>query len=212
MTGSASSRRPSGDVRGAGADSDGAAGITGAGGGGSTVTIGVALALAEPHATEIQEARAGYGDPLARAIATHITLLPPTELPAELLGPVERQLAAAAAGHRPFRVLLHGSGSFRPVSPVVYVRLAAGCASAGSWRRRCAAGCWPGSWTFPPPHVTVAQALEPAVLDRAYRDFRDFRAEFTVSGFSLYRFGADRVWRPERQLSFGSGSRQPGGR
>ena len=183
---------------------DGTAG--GGGTSGGTVTIGVSLAVPDPFAAQIQDARAGYGDPLARAIPTHVTLLPPTELPERLLGAVSRQLAAAAARYRPFRVLLHGSGSFRPVSPVVYVRLAAGVRECRELEAAVRSGLLARELAFPyHPHVTVAQAVDEPVLDWAQRDFQDYRAEFTVPGFSLYRFGADRVWRPELRLAFGGG-------
>ncbi len=39
-------------------------------------TIGVAIAVPEPWAGELQRYRASFGDPLAEAIPTHITLVP----------------------------------------------------------------------------------------------------------------------------------------
>ena len=181
------------------------AGITG-GDGGSTVTIGVSVAVPDPYATQVQDARAGYGDPLARAIPTHVTLLPPTEVPAERLDAVVRHLAAAAARQQPFQVLLHGSGSFRPVSPVVYVRLAAGVRECRMLEAAVRSGLLARELAFPyHPHVTVAQAVPEPLLDQAYQDFRDYRAEFAVTGFSLYLFGADQVWRPRREFGFAQG-------
>ncbi|QMU72639.1 2'-5' RNA ligase family protein [Streptacidiphilus sp. P02-A3a] len=178
------------------------AGIVG-GDGGSTVTIGVSIAVPEPYAAQVQDARAGYGDPLARAIPTHVTLLPPTEVPAARLDAVAEHLAAAAEAQRPFQVLLHGSGSFRPVSPVVYVRLAAGVRECRTLEAAVRSGLLARELAFPyHPHVTVAQAVAEPLLDRAYQDFRDYRAEFAVTGFSLYLFGADRVWRPRRDFAF----------
>jgi hypothetical protein len=44
-------------------------------------------------------------------------------------------------------------------------------------------------------------------LDKALADLRGYRAVFTVPGFSLYRFGADEVWRPLRRFGFGPQSR-----
>ncbi|WP_434582252.1 2'-5' RNA ligase family protein [Carbonactinospora thermoautotrophica] len=41
-------------------------------------TIGVAVAIPEPYGTCLQSYRESFGDPLARAIPTHVTLLPPT--------------------------------------------------------------------------------------------------------------------------------------
>jgi 2'-5' RNA ligase len=178
-----------------------------AAGPGRTV-IGVSIAVPEPWAGEIQDARADYGDPLARSIPTHITLLPPTEVATDSLGRVEEHLVAAAAGHRPFRVLLHGSGSFRPVSPVVFVRVEAGVRECRELEASVRSGVLARELNFPyHPHVTVAHGVEPAALDKALADLRGYRADFTVPGFSLYRFGTDEVWRPLRGFAFGSGPR-----
>jgi 2'-5' RNA ligase len=178
-----------------------------AAGPGRTV-IGVSVAVPEPWAAEIQDARAGYGDPLARAIPTHITLLPPTEVAVDALGRIEEHLAAAAAGHRPFRVLLHGSGSFRPISPVVYVRVEDGVRECREVEASVRSGVLARELNFPyHPHVTVAHGVEPSALDKALAELRGYRADFTVPGFSLYRRGADGVWRPLRRFRFGSVSR-----
>ena len=167
------------------------------------VTIGVSVAVPDPFGARIQDARAGYGDPLARATPTHVTLLPPTEVPAYRLAEIEGHLAAAAARHRPFPVLLRGSGTFRPVSPVVYVRLDAGTRECRVLEAAVRSGPLARELAFPyHPHVTVAHNVGEPALDRAYADFRGFRAEFTVPGFSLYRFGIDRVWRPQRGFRF----------
>ena len=164
----------------------------------------MSIAVPEPWATEIQDARADYGDPLARAIPTHITLLPPTEVDTGALGRIEEHLAAAAAGHRPFRVLLHGSDSFRPVSPVVFVRVEAGVRECRELEASVRSGALARELNFPyHPHVTVAHGVDPAALDKAFADLRGYRADFTVPGFSLYRFGADEVWRPLRRFDFG---------
>ena len=169
----------------------------------ATVVIGVSLAVPEPYASAVQDARAGYGDPLARSIPTHVTLLPPTEVPVEAMPEVERHLAAAAAGQCPFRLLLHGSGTFRPVSPVVYLRVEAGARECRAAEAAVRSGVLARELNFPyHPHVTVAHAVKEEELDRAYQELRGYRAEFPVHGFSLYRFGADEVWRPLREFRF----------
>ncbi|MFC1417063.1 2'-5' RNA ligase family protein [Streptacidiphilus cavernicola] len=169
------------------------------------IVIGVSVAVPEPYAGAIQDARAGYGDPLARTIPTHVTLLPPTEVGREALPGIERHLAAAAAELRPFRVLLHGSGTFRPVSPVVFLRLEAGARECRAAEAAVRSGPLARELAFPyHPHVTVAHAVAESELDRAYGELRRYRAEFTVPGFSLYRFGSDGVWRPLRAFPFGA--------
>ncbi|MFD7892414.1 2'-5' RNA ligase family protein, partial [Streptomyces albidoflavus] len=97
-----------------------------------TVTLGVSLAVPEPHGSFLQERRAGFGDTAAYGIPTHVTLVPPTEVAAEAVPAIERHLAEVAATGRPFPMRLSGTGTFRPLSPVVYVRVAAG-ADACTW-------------------------------------------------------------------------------
>jgi 2'-5' RNA ligase len=183
--------------------SSSATGTTGAAAGGRLV-IGVSIAVPEPFASLIQDARAGYGDELARAIPTHVTLLPPTEVSPASLSEVEEHLTAAAAAHQPFSVLLHGSGSFRPVSPVVFVRIEAGAQECREVEASVRSGLLARELHFPyHPHVTVAQGVAEQALDRAQRELRGFHAEFKVPGFSLYCYGADEVWRPTREFLFG---------
>jgi len=56
-----------------------------------TRTIGVAIPIPEPHAQELQRVREGYGDPLARSIPTHVTLLAPVEVQADDLDRIEKR-------------------------------------------------------------------------------------------------------------------------
>ena len=74
----------------------------------------------------LQQLREDVGDPFARAIPPHVTLMPPTEIsPAQLEG-FTAHLASVARQHGPFTMRLRGTGTFRPVSPVVFVQVAAG--------------------------------------------------------------------------------------
>ena len=59
-------------------------------------TIGVAIAIPEPHGGDLQRYRESYGDPLAAAIPTHVTLLPPTPLHASDFSEVEEHLRKVA--------------------------------------------------------------------------------------------------------------------
>lgn len=81
-----------------------------------TVTLGVSIAVPEPYGSLLQERRAGFGDPAAHGIPTHITLVPPTEVAEERLPEIEAHLAGVAACYQPFPVRLKGTGTFRPLS------------------------------------------------------------------------------------------------
>src|SRR6476469_108975 len=89
-------------------------------------TIGVAVAIPEPWASELQDYRTAVGDTTATMIPTHITLVPPTEVDAVDLPEVEKHLEEVAAEGGSYCVHLRGTGTFRPVSPVVFVTLVEG--------------------------------------------------------------------------------------
>ncbi|MFJ8490684.1 2'-5' RNA ligase family protein [Streptomyces sp. NPDC094038] len=171
-----------------------------------TVTIGVSIAVPEPHGSLLQERRAGFGDAAAHGIPTHVTLLPPTEVDAGALAAVEAHLGEVAAVGRPFPMRLCGTGTFRPLSPVVYVRVVQGeddCAWLQQ-RVRDASGPLDRELQFPyHPHVTVAHGIDEAAMDRAFAELADFEAEWPCMGFALYEQGADGVWRKLREYVFG---------
>ncbi|MFD3498514.1 2'-5' RNA ligase family protein [Streptomyces sp. NPDC058676] len=172
-----------------------------------TVTIGVSIAVPEPHGSLLQQLRAGFGDAAAHGIPTHVTLLPPTEIDETALSAVEAHLTEVAAAGRPFPMRLSGTGTFRPLSPVVYVQVAEG-AEACTWLQkqvRDASGPVARELQFPyHPHVTVAHGIDDDAMDRAFEELADYRAEWPCTGFALYEQGADGVWRKLREYVFKS--------
>ncbi|MCH5673737.1 2'-5' RNA ligase family protein [Streptomyces gilvus] len=171
-----------------------------------TVTIGVSIAVPEPQGSQIQQLRAGFGDAAAHGIPTHVTLLPPTEVDGDALAAVEAHLTEVAAAGRPFPMRLRGTGTFRPLSPVVYVRVVEG-AEECTWLQkqvRDASGPVPRELQFPyHPHVTVAHGIDEAAMDRAFEELADYEADWPCTGFALYEQGADGVWRKLREFAFG---------
>ncbi|MFE9608588.1 2'-5' RNA ligase family protein [Streptomyces sp. NPDC006012] len=171
-----------------------------------TVTIGVSIAVPEPHGSLLQERRAGFGDAAAHGIPTHVTLLPPTEVEDSALLAVESHLTEVAAAGRPFPMRLSGTGTFRPLSPVVYVQVVQGAETCAWLQRRVRDGSGPlaRELQFPyHPHVTVAHGIEDAAMDRAFRELAGFEAEWPCTGFALYEQGPDGVWRKLREFAFG---------
>jgi 2'-5' RNA ligase len=170
-----------------------------------TVTIGVSIAVPEPHGSLLQERRSGFGDAAAHGIPTHVTLLPPTEVDDTKLPAIEAHLSEVAAAGRPFPMRLSGTGTFRPLSPVVYVQVVEG-AAACTWLQkqiRDASGPVARELQFPyHPHVTVAHGIDDAAMDRAYEELADYEAQWPCTGFALYEQGADGVWRKLREFAF----------
>lgn len=101
---------------------------------------------------------------------------------------------------------LCGTGTFRPLSPVVFVQIVEG-AEACTWLQkqvRDASGPVARELQFPyHPHVTVAHSISEEAMDRAFAELADYEADWPCTGFALYEQGADEVWRKLREYTFG---------
>ena len=163
-------------------------------------TIGVAVAIPEPWASELQDYRTTVGDVTATMIPTHITLVPPVEV-ADELDVVEEHLAETATQISTFDVHLRGTGTFRPVSPVVFVSLVEGISQCEQLAEAVRTGPLDVALDFPyHPHVTVAHHLPDDRLDLAFSELATFECQFTVSDFHLYVHDDERGWRPSRDF------------
>ena len=168
-------------------------------------TIGVAVAIPEPWATQLQDYRAHVGDTTAAMIPTHITLVPPVEVGGDLAA-IEDHLGDTATRVGPFDVHLRGTGTFRPVSPVVFVTLVEGISQCEQLADAVRRGPLDVDLDFPyHPHVTVAHHLGDDSLDRAFAELADFECRFTVGEFHLYVHDAELGWQPARDFALTGG-------
>lgn len=167
----------------------------------SRLQIGVAVAIPEPYGTQLHDLRERLGDPDAKAIPPHVTLLPPTGLPSGELDGVLAHLSGVAAGHAPFHLELAGSATFRPVSPVVFVQLRRGMAECALLERDVRCGPLARETTFSYyPHVTVAHELSEEELDAAEAELAPYAASFPVRAISLFERADDGWWRPMQEF------------
>ncbi|MBU2698032.1 2'-5' RNA ligase family protein [Nocardioides sp. WV_118_6] len=163
--------------------------------------IGVAIAIPEPWASELYDYRLRIGDPTAEGVPSHVTLIPPTEV-AGGLDEIEAHLETAAAQVAPFRVHLRGTGTFRPVSPVVFVSLAEGISQCEQLADAVRQGPLAVELHFPyHPHVTIAHHLDDPTLDRAFADLAEFECSFEVTDFHLYVHDEQEGWRATRTFA-----------
>ena len=169
------------------------------------VTIGILLPIPEPYGGELRARRIGYGDAQGKMTPTHVTLLPPTEVAAAVFPEVDRHLSRVASRGRPFRMRLYGTGTFRPVTQVVYVRVGEGRQECVDLESGIRAGVLDRQLQFPfHPHVTVAYELAQDRLDAAYLELAGYDASFDVSGFTVYRQdGPAAPWRAVRTYPLG---------
>ena len=163
--------------------------------------IGVAVSIPEPWASELQDYRTGL-DPSAALIPAHITLVPPTVVDQDDVAEVENHLSKVAEASPRFRVHLRGTGTFRPVSPVVFVSLVEGISRTEQLAAAVRSGPLDVDVEYPyHPHVTIAHHVSEENLDRAFSDLSDFDSEFEVARFHLYVHDEAEGWRPTRDFA-----------
>jgi 2'-5' RNA ligase len=169
--------------------------------GGQVGQVGVVIGIPEPMATELQNWRASFGDPLAAVIPPHITLV--TTTPVSDWDAASEHVRRVARTQAPFTVGMRGTGTFRPVSPVVYVNVSEGFESCVRLHRRLQSGPLARDLEFAfHPHVTVAHDLSEAGLDSAEQQLADYAATFTVAGMGLYEHDPAGLWILREELSF----------
>jgi 2'-5' RNA ligase len=164
--------------------------------------IGVAIDIPEPWGAELTRRRAQAGDPQAEYVPAHLTLLGPTEIPADRLGAVERHLAEVAAAQAPYMLHLRGTGTFRPVTEVVFVAVAAGISETELLAEAISGAPELRRQTRFPyhPHVTVAQDVPGDALDAVFDDLALFDARFEVNAFTLFSHTGQERWQPRRDF------------
>jgi len=170
-------------------------------------TIGVAVAIPEPWATELQDYRTSIGDTMAATIPTHITLVPPTEVSQDELEKIEAHLTTVASERPGFQVHLRGTGTFRPVSPVVFVSVVEGISQCEQLADAVRRGPLDVDLRYPyHPHVTIAHHVSVQQLDLAFDELADFECEFRVEHFGLYVHDDERGWTPTRCFGLSPGT------
>ena len=170
-----------------------------------TLRVGVAIGIPEPWGSMLDAARAAAGDPMAEFIPSHVTLLGPTDVAASSLAMIEDHLSWIAPRFGSFPVQLRGTGTFRPLTQVVFVAVAAGISEFERLAAAVRAGPLSRELHFPyHPHVTVAHDIATEALDKVFEELADFSVRFEVDHFTLYVHGADGRWRPVRDFPLGA--------
>jgi 2'-5' RNA ligase len=154
--------------------------------------------------------RRQVGDPAADLMRPHVTLLPPTAVVLDSLSLIERHLATAAKTIEPFDMHLAGTGTFRPVSPVVFVQVARGVSNCELLEAAVRGGPLVRELEFPyHPHVTVAQLVPDDALDLAYDGLSGYVARFHVTSFVLFKRNKDGSWDEHDEFALGAGAQAP---
>ena len=173
-----------------------------------TAVLGVVVVVPEPWAQLLVDWRTKVGDPQAGLVPPHVTLLPPTEVAVIDRPAISRHLEAVAGAHPPFDMYLSGTGTFRPVSEVVFVAVCRGIGNCELIANDVRSGPLARSLSFPyHPHVTVAHDVPEDMLELAYSGLSDVSAEFRVEHFTEFEQIADGAWGIAREYPLTGPSR-----
>lgn len=154
-----------------------------------TVTFGVVIFVPEPGAAELAATRLEVGDRFGSLIPPHVTVLPPTTRPVHQIREIKRHLRRIGRRQRPFLIHLRGTDSFRPVSPVVFARLAEGREDCAALEAQVRCGVLFRELTFDyHPHITLAYGLDDVALDLVAERMAGYDLRFLVREFHLVVF------------------------
>ncbi len=170
----------------------------------SVVTVGIAIPVPEPYGGDLRKMRAAFGDPMAETVPSHVTLIPPIQYERQELDGVYAALERASVTVPPFPMRLRGTGTFRPVSPVVFIAVSQGISYTEMLAKTVRRALDAPEPDFPfHPHVTIAHNLDDASLDRAYDELSSFECQFSVDEFALYHHDDAAGWVPQHTFALG---------
>ncbi len=166
-------------------------------------SVGVILGFPPDIAAELQQWRASFGDPLAGVVPAHITLV--TTTPTHDWEATLAHVRDVARRQSPFMVTIAGTGSFRPVSPVVFIKVEEGFDECVELHEKLQQGPLQRDLPFAfHPHVTIAHDVSPESLDEAETVLKSYKATFPVVSMGLYEHDADGIWQLREELDFGT--------
>ncbi|MGH9131811.1 MAG: GNAT family N-acetyltransferase [Acidimicrobiales bacterium] len=172
--------------------------------------LGVVLVIPPPVGTEVDGLRRALGSRALGRIPPHVTLVPPTNIPASQLDRALEVLRDAAGSVRPLRLELGPPASFWPANPVVYLSVGGPGLSEGGpglsvggpglsevERLRRAVSKppldRPADQAFV-AHVTIADNVGPELIPPALSLLGAYRAEVSVTEVHLLVQRAGQVW------------------
>lgn len=167
--------------------------------------LGVIISLPPDLAERLCESRRRYGGPEAAVVAPHITLVS-GRAQGDWDEAAEHVRDVAAAG-APFRVSLRGTGTFEPLSTVVFLNVADGAGECAQLHEALVEGPVQHLLEFEfHPHLTIAHDLDPEQMARAMDEMADFAADFEVTSIGVFNYVAG-GWSLREELSLGGSGR-----
>jgi 2'-5' RNA ligase len=164
-------------------------------------SLGVIISLPAELAAEIGARRARYAGPGAAVVPPHITLV--SGRATDSWDDAACYVREVAAAGEPFTLSLRGTGTFEPLSPVVYLNVESGAENCAKLHDALLEGPVEHLLDFDfHPHLTVAHDLDADAMEQAKDEMADFTADFEVTSIGLFDFLAG-GWALREELELG---------
>ncbi|MCQ9164845.1 MULTISPECIES: 2'-5' RNA ligase family protein [unclassified Arthrobacter] len=164
-------------------------------------SLGVVISMPPALAAELHAWRESYAGPGNGAVPAHITLV--SGRARHSWDEAAEHVRKVAREGSPFTVSLRGTGTFAPVSPVVFLNVDRGAGECRKLHDELLAGPVEHLLDFGfEPHLTVAHDLDAGTMARAEAEMADFAAELEVNSIGLYDYAQGR-WELYEELALG---------
>ncbi|MFQ4147729.1 2'-5' RNA ligase family protein [Arthrobacter sp. LAPM80] len=169
-------------------------------------SLGVIISLPADLAAELSARRDRFAGPDAAVVPPHITLV--SGRATDSWEEAAEHVRKVAAAGEPFTISLRGTGTFEPLSPVVYLNVEDGAETCSHLHQELVAGPVEHLLEYDfHPHLTMAHNLDPESMELAKADMAGFEADFEVTSIGLFDYLAD-AWALREELELGGAREQ----
>lgn len=168
-------------------------------------SLGVIISLPASLAAELGQKRAQFAGPSAAVVPPHITLV--SGRATDSWDAAVEHVREVAAESTPFKLSLRGTGTFQPVSPVVFLNVDHGAQECAALHAKLVQGPLEHQLAFDfHPHLTIAHYLDDEIMDQAKEEMAHFEASFEVASIGLFDY-IEGNWALREELNLGGETR-----
>ena len=166
-----------------------------------TTPLGVVIEIPSPLRERLREWRLRYGGAAAAIVDPHITLVSGST---NAWDQAAAHVRSVADRTKPFTIRLHGTGTFRPVTNVVYLNVAIGAEACTDLHDALLTGPLGHDLSFGfHPHLTIAHDVAEPLLDAAQEDLANESMDFDVSSIGLFGIDEAGHWSLREEIVLG---------
>lgn len=167
-----------------------------------TTPLGVVIEIPSPLRERLRDWRLRYGGVEAAIVDPHITLVSGSTRAWDQAAAHVRNLARRFEA---FTIRLHGTGTFRPITNVVYLNVTDGAETCTQLHDALLAGPLGHDLSFGyHPHLTIAHDVAESLLDAAQEDLSEESLEFDVTSIGLFGIEETGRWSLREELDLGT--------